>query len=421
MTIEAQDESTALSPATALAQRHQISRALRRAAVQARKPPTLFVSGGLGFRGRRGERAFRIGLIVSFIAVVILPFLGESIYWGLIASDQYATQIRFAVRSNDAPTLPGVSGIPGTGASSESQDSEIVVNFIESRAMVETLDKTIHLRDMFGRSNADYFSRFDPADPIEALVKYWKKRVTVEVESTSGIVSVTVRSFTPEDSEKIAATILDLSEKLVNDLSARERRDRLALATQELQRAEKVLKEQTANLRNVRNAQGVLDATASADALNAIVGALQLSLTQTQQDIAAFGAAQSTSPAARILRAKADSLRTQIEDYSKRIASAGQTTDGPSMANRADQLSRASIELDLAKQQFAAASNQYQSARTTLETQSNYLVPFLRPSLAEKSTYPHRWVEWIIVVAPLTIGWALLVALALLIRDNVAK
>ena len=121
------------------------------------------------------------------------------------------------------------------------------------------------------------------------------------------------------------------------------------------------------------------------------------------------------------MRAKADSLRTQIEDYSKRIASAGQTTDGPSMANRADQLSRASIELDLAKQQFAAASNQYQSARTTLETQSNYLVPFLRPSLAEKSTYPHRWVEWIIVVAPLTIGWALLVALALLIRDNVAK
>ena len=45
----------------------------------------------------------------------------------------------------------------------------------------------------------------------------------------------------------------------------------------------------------------------------------------------------------------------------------------------------------------------------------------LKPTLAETSTYPRRWWEWSIVVGPLVLGWGLLVALAFLVRDNMAK
>ena len=56
-----------------------------------------------------------------------------------------------------------------------------------------------------------------------------------------------------------------------------------------------------------------------------------------------------------------------------------------------------------------------------METQHAYLVASLRPTMAQRSTYPRRLWEWFIVVAPCTLGWTLLVGLAFLIRDNMAR
>jgi capsular polysaccharide transport system permease protein len=63
----------------------------------------------------------------------------------------------------------------------------------------------------------------------------------------------------------------------------------------------------------------------------------------------------------------------------------------------------------------------FENARVDLETQRAYLVSFLRPTLAEKSLYPRRWIEWGIIVAPATIGWLALIAVAFLVRDHMAK
>ena len=84
-------------------------------------------------------------------------------------------------------------------------------------------------------------------------------------------------------------------------------------------------------------------------------------------------------------------------------------------------LSQKQIELDLARQQYAQWSAIYENARVDLDTQHAYLVTSLRPTLAQKSTYPRRWWEWSIIVFPSLIGWAILAALAFLVRDNMAK
>ena len=86
----------------------------------------------------------------------------------------------------------------GLGASQQSQDTQIVADYIRSRAMVEALGKSLDLRQIYSRDDADYFSRFDRTDSIEDLEKYWRKRVDVKIETLSGIVSVDVRAFTPK-------------------------------------------------------------------------------------------------------------------------------------------------------------------------------------------------------------------------------
>ena len=137
--------------------------------------------------------------------------------------------------------------------------------------MVENIENDINLRQIFSREGIDHISRFNPNKPIEALVRYWRKRVDTHYERMSGIITLEVRAFTPEDSLRLAEKILAQCEKLVNDLSQRSRRDALKQAKLELQRAEVQLKGATAEMREAQNSQGVLDATVEAESINKIV------------------------------------------------------------------------------------------------------------------------------------------------------
>ncbi|MBG0794689.1 hypothetical protein IYY11_15140 [Methylocystis sp. H62] len=417
----AEPERGPLSPQDASFKAKSISRALRRAANKSRAP-TSVIAGGGGFQARRGDRAFRLGVLASFAAFVIAPFLVASIYWGLIASKQYVTETKFALRAGEASSLDLLSGgAMGSQASQQMQDAQVLVNFIRSRSIVEALDRKVGLRAMFARSGVDYFSSFDPEDSVEELEKYWKRRIDASLDMMSGIISINVRAFTPSDSLAIAQNVTDLSERVVNELSTRSRRDALAQARTELTRAEEQLKNATGSMRDARDTEGVLDAPAAAEAINKLITTLRLELAATQEDLALHSdSATSDSPQARLLTARVQSLKSQIDEYSTQIAGGGERGEG-SLAQRAGVLSMHQIELDLARQRYGLAASMFENARVDLETQRAYLVSFLRPTLAEKSLYPRRWIEWGIIVAPATIGWLALIAVAFLVRDHMAK
>jgi capsular polysaccharide transport system permease protein len=400
-----------------------IARGLRRASRQARTP-SVIVKGSAGARSRKGDRAFRLGIIGSFIAFVFVPLIVASFYWGLIASDQYSTQIKFTIHAGEKSTLDSLGGKLGggmLGGGAGSQDTEIVADFIRSRAMVDALQSSLNLREIYAYPEADYFSRFNPSKPVEDLEKYWRKRVDVKVESLSNILSVDVRAFKPEDSRNLGLKILELSEKLINDISMRARRDAVTQAKAELARAEEDLQAATAAMRDTRNTEGILDAGAAAESIEKIVSALKLELSKLEQDLASQGDAGQDSPQSRVLRSRANALKSQIANYDQQIASLEKASSGPSMADRMSTLSRKQIDLDLARQRYATAAIVYENARLDLETQHSYLAVSLKPSLAEKAMYPRRWWEWSIIVIPAMVGWVVIIAIAFLVRDHMAK
>lgn len=402
----------------AKAKSEAISRALRRAAHKARTPVSI-ISGGSGFRARKGDRAFRLGVIASFVAFVICPMFAASVYWGLVASKQYSTEAKFALRAGGSSMLDSLGSLVGAPASQQAQDAQIVTNYIRSRSMVEALDKMLDLRRIFSRDDVDYFSRFDRGDPIEDLEKYWRKRVDASIDPMSGIISVNVRAFTPEESVAVATKVVELSENLVNEMSTRSRRDALAQAKSELARAERRLEGMTKAMRDARDAQGVIDAGAAAAAIDKLITMLRLELSHAEESLATQGVTHD-APQVRVLNARIQSLKAQIADYSAQIAG-DRGAAGETMATRLGALSRQQVELDLARQQYGFAAAAFESARVDMETQHAYLVSFLRSTLAEKSTYPRRWWEWSIIVAPSLIGWIILAAVAFLVRDHMAK
>lgn len=397
-----------------------IGRALRRAARQARTPASIVSGGTAGFRGTRRDRLFKLGLVASFVAIVLVPALVAGLYYGLIASNQYATEARFSLRNGEPGITDMLGGLTGGGGSQQTQDSEIITDFARSRAMIEALESDADLRHVFSRDGVDYFSKFKPGKPIEDLVRYWRKRVDAHYERMSGIITLEVRAFTPEDSLMLTEKVLRRCETLVNNLSQRSRRDALDQATRELTRAETQLKGATAGMREAQNSEGVLDATVEAEAINKIIMALRLEVARAQQQIAGQGdTVSSEAPQVRVLNARVQTLQDQISKYSNQIADKGQT--GESLADRKRTLDLKQTDIAVAMQRYIMASTAFENARLDLETQKTYLAPFIAPMLATKATYPKRWWDWFLVAGPALFAWGLLAGVGFLMRDHMAK
>ena len=393
-----------------------VSRALRRAARQARQPTPLIVGGGVPVR--RGDRNFRLGIIAGFVAVVLVPAIVAGVYWGLIATRQYATEVKFTLRSNDSSVSNALGGFLGMPTSRQAQDTDIIVSYIQSPELLKDIAKTVNFQDVYGSPSIDYFSRLPPDAPIEKVEKYWDNHNDVKHETASGIVTVNVRAFTPQDSEKIASEIVRLSEHVVNDLADRPRRDALEQAKLELTRAEQRLQDATAAMRDARNAEGVLDASATATAINDVISTLRLKLAETESALAPFGPQAPDAPQVRVYNAKISKLKEEIENFSNQIA---ESHGSQSLANRLGTLSLAQTQIDVARLRYVSATATYEAARIEMETQKTYVLAFLQPILAQKSTYPHRILQWLIIVVPCLALWGLGSALAVMARDNMAK
>ncbi len=150
-------------PLTPLEKARMVSQALqdaaRRARFSARTRRNL--SGG-GFAARRGAAGFRLFTILSFWLCVVIPGAMAVTYYMYLASDQYQAEIQFTVAGGEpimADSFTAVTGIPSITII---QDTQIVTNFLHSRAAVEKLQSKLDMRARYSLSEVDFWARFDP-------------------------------------------------------------------------------------------------------------------------------------------------------------------------------------------------------------------------------------------------------------------
>lgn len=175
-------------------------------------------------------------LLITFLLMVLLPAFVCFVYFIAIASDQYTAEARFAVRSLSDSGLGEKVDTGLMNMQAAPQDAYVVTSFIHSAEILRRLKGEIDYRAIFTDPNADYLSRFDPKGSEEDFLKYWDQHVTAYIDGPSGIVTLTVRTFHPEDSVKLANAILQQSEKLVNEITLRARDDLLASFRSEVSR-----------------------------------------------------------------------------------------------------------------------------------------------------------------------------------------
>ena len=329
---------------------------------------------------------------LSFAALVVMPIAVAAAYYFAVAADQYVAEFRFTLNTVDPPRFDPLSLFAGNATRSPAAlESQILVQYMSSRAIVDEIGGSLDLRRLFAPPQADWWARLPRPASIEELVRYWQGQVDPSYDPANGTVTVRVRGFAPADALRLSQAIVAASEKLVNDLSLRARRDTLGHAEGELAQAESRLKAVLGDIRAFRDREGLIDPARTAEGTGVLATRLRDELVRTNAELSTLRAyMRDDAPSVKVLKARIRSLEAQ------RRGLAQEMTDPDSA--RSDTLSRVlgSYEQLESERKFAEAAHQHalqslDQARANADRQHVFIASFVPPSLPEESLYPRRW------------------------------
>lgn len=323
-----------------------------------------------------------------FAALVILPTLIASLYFGVFASEVYVSESRFIVRSPSKPNLSPLGVVLGGGSLvGASEESEAVTEFLSSRQGLASINADGYATRAWGNPSIFWFDRFGRfgADTGEDLFEYYLDKVSAEDSTTTMVTVLSVQSFDPQTARTINQRLLEKSEVLVNELSDRARRDAISFAEAELARSRREAQEAALALGTFRDREGLIDPELQASAGLQMISKLQDQLIAAQTQLLQL---QTYTPRA----SQIPFLRTQIRNLEREIAD--QTTQ---LAGGRGSLSSASVryqELKLASEfaekQLGITLSAYQEAQAEARRKQAYVERISDPSLPDDSAYPRR-------------------------------
>jgi capsular polysaccharide transport system permease protein len=355
---------------------------------------SIAVFPGRDFAGERGHGGHRRQVplrLLSFVVVVALPAVIAAVYYFFIAADQYVAEFRFALRAVE-PVRGEISGIfqGNVAPSPVSVDSYAVVQYLGSRDIIDDVGKTLELREMFSRPEADWLARLTLPVSIEELLRYWKARVDAFFDITNGTIVVRARAFAPDDALNLAQAILASSERLVNDLSARARHDTLSNSAKEVRSAERRLKTALARLSEFRDREGIIDPRKTADATQALAGRIRDEIVRADTELATVRHyMRADAPSVKMLEARIQSLQAELRSVESEVTDT-ERSRSEVLSRVMGSYERLESERTFAEKAYQHALEALDRARMNADRQQVYIAGFVQPSLPEESLYPRR-------------------------------
>ena len=361
------------------------------------------------------RRVLRINWL--FLVVVLLPTLFSGLYFGLIASDIYISESRFVVRSPQKQ-IPSTLGaiLQGSSFGRSQDDTYTVHDYIVSRDALGELERGFGLNQAFSSTQVDRLSRFGGIDAdrsFEALYKYYQKRVQLDVDGASSITTLRTSAFTAQQSRDINQKLLELSEKLVNQLNERGRQDMVRYATAEVAVAEERAKATTLAVSAFRTQKGVFDPERQSTLQLQLVSKLQDELIATKTQLAQIHALTKDNPQIMPLQKKLDTLEAEIRSENAKVAGGDR-----SLSSKSAEYERLALDRGFAEKQLAAALSAVELARNDAQRQQLYLERIVQPSLPDVAMEPRRLRSVLATFIVALVAWGVLTMLLAGVREH---
>lgn len=377
-----------------------------------------------GRRGRAGAVGrFMRSLNIWFWAIVGVPTLLAGVYYFAIASDLYLSEVKFLVRGPAKGPVGALSAILGGGlgsaAGAGSADTFAVHEFIMSRDAVRALERDNDLRTLLGRPEGDLVTRFPGIwfwrTDFEALYDRYAHFVAVEIDSTSGVSTLSVKAYRPEDALAIAEALLRDSEGLVNRLNERARQDAVGTFEREIKSEEDKIAQVQEALTRYRVEQQMLDPKSAAAGPLALLARLSAEQSAATAQLAETLVHSPQSPQIPVMRTRIATLDKLILDERGKITGAG-----ASVAAALTEYERLDVQRQLAEKALAAAFTSLEAARLEAQRQQLYLETIAQPNLADYPLYPKRILSFATILASCLLAYAIAWLLVAGVREHAA-
>jgi capsular polysaccharide transport system permease protein len=324
-----------------------------------------------------------------FRTCVGIPSLLVFLYLLLVAAPTYRTQTHIIVRENSehsSSMIPGLAAsILGGGIKSSLEDAYILVDYLQSSALIEKIDAQLNLRAHYSSPKLDFVRRLSSEASTEDLHAFYLRHIKIIVTPESSIVQLQVDAFDPAYSQQLAQALVAASERAINEINGRMVAAQTDLATRELVKTRQHLDAARRKLLEFQVANNIVDPAGEIGARLTTLAGLDSRAVERKAELRTKEQfLRDDAIELRILRQEIDAIEAQRNQENLRLVN----PSNPGMTAAAQAYEEVKFEAELTLQAFTAALALDEKAKLDAARQAKFLLPISQPHLPQDHTFP---------------------------------
>ncbi|WP_442861874.1 capsule biosynthesis protein [Campylobacter sp. P091] len=345
------------------------------------------------------ERLNRLDSFKTVIYIMIVVIF----YYTFIAADRYVSNVSLSVKSTDGGSpisLSGIESLVGV-ASSSTEDIKLLQEYIKSFDMLQKLDEKINLRSLYEKQKIDLFFRIYSSTSKESYLKYYRDRIHILFDDTTGLLNVAVEGFSPEDARNISAAILEECERFINEISHNIAREQLRFAQGELESAKQKYKDAKNELLAFQNEYGVFDPQSLAKTKAGFITEIELQISKKETELNTMRSyLNDNAPEIAALKAELRAHKEQLEKERRKVAS---NASQDKLNDVVAQFEALYLNLSFAEDVYKTAITAVETTRIEIGRKAKQVVVIQSPYVPDSAAYPNKMYNIITIFVILTL------------------
>ena len=333
----------------------------------------------------------------AFMFVIVASLL-VIVYYSVIASPRYVSQVQFVVKQASSGELP-LAGLASFGATTPSmRDSLILKNYINSREMANALNEQLELQAHYENKQWDWFSRLAKNSSNEDFIEYFQDHIVVNHDEISEVLRVEVQSYNPDYSLRLAQTLMQISDEFINNLGEGMANQQLDYAQKDVDRAFKKMNTLQQHMLNFQNTHELYSPEQQGAALLTVITSLEAQIISLETDVKSLTSYLHNDNAEVVAKQyQIDALKSQLAEEKSRLTS----TNSDSLNQINSGFQELKLNSELSVELYKSVLTSLEVVRAEAYKKLKYLLIVERPYLAQQAEYPKRLysiITWFVVL-----------------------
>lgn len=332
------------------------------------------------------------GIVKSILKLLtILYTMGIAsviLYLWTFTEDRFVTSAALKISRQDGSSMEsGLVNLALPGLTdSGSMDSQVAIGYIGSADLLIDLEKEFNLVEHYSSPATDFVFRLDPEWKLEDRLEFYRSRISAHFDKDTGLTAVSVDTFDPQLSHKIALKLLAKAESFINTLNQQIADQQLAFVRSEVERTVSRVEEVNRQLLELQNKHRFITPDEVIGASNAAVQELQMTHLRGEAELATLIRDSPGSPQIEPLRSRLRSLQELIDVEIAKLS-------GPER-DRMNQIlllfKELQLKLDFATRLRSGAEMMLEKNRIEASSRSRFFSVIQQPFVPEDAALPRR-------------------------------